>query len=46
MPYYIMYFFAMQEVDAMGKNETVSIDTLGRIAVAMECAFDDIVEIQ
>lgn len=29
----------------MGKNETVSMDTLGRIAAAMECGLDDIVEI-
>lgn len=29
----------------MGKNETVSMDTLVRIAVAMECGFDDIVEV-
>lgn len=29
----------------MGKNETVSMDTLARIAVAMECGLDDIVEV-
>lgn len=29
----------------MGKNETVSMDTLARIAAAMECGLDDIVEI-
>ena len=29
----------------MGKNETVSMDTLARIAAAMECGFDEIVEI-
>ncbi len=30
----------------MGKNETVSMDTLARIAAVMECGLDDIVEIQ
>ena len=29
----------------MGKNETVSMDTLSRIAAAMECGLDDIVEV-
>ena len=29
----------------MGKNEIVSMDTLARIAAAMECGLDDIVEI-
>lgn len=29
----------------MGKNETVSMDTLARIAAAMECGLDDIVEL-
>ena len=29
----------------MGKNETVSMDTLARIAAAMECGLDDIVEV-
>lgn len=29
----------------MGKNETVSMNTLARIAVVMECGLDDIVEI-
>lgn len=29
----------------MGKNVTVSMDTLARIAIAMECGFDNIVEI-
>ena len=29
----------------MGKNETVSMDTLARIAAAMDCGLDDIVEI-
>ncbi len=29
----------------MGKNETVSMDTLARIAAVMKCGFDDIVEI-
>ena len=28
-----------------GKNETVSMDTLARIAAVMECGLDDIVEI-
>lgn len=28
----------------MGKNETVSMDTLGKIASVMECGLDDIVE--
>lgn len=30
----------------MGKNETVSMDTLARIAAVMECGLDDIVEIK
>lgn len=29
----------------MGKNETVSMDTLVRIATAMECGLDNIVEV-
>lgn len=29
----------------MGKNEAVSMETLARIAAAMECELDDIVEI-
>ena len=29
----------------MGKNETVSMETLARIAAVMECGLDDIVEI-
>jgi putative transcriptional regulator len=29
----------------MGKNETVSMDTLARIAAVMECGLDEIVEI-
>lgn len=29
----------------MGKNETVSMDTLAQIAAVMECGLDDIVEI-
>ena len=29
----------------MGKNETVSMDTLARIVAVMECGLDDIVEI-
>lgn len=29
----------------MGKNETVSMDTLARIAAAMECGLDDIVAV-
>lgn len=29
----------------MGKNETVSMDTLVRIAIVMECGLDDIVEV-
>ena len=29
----------------MGKNETVSMDTLARLAAVMECGLDDIVEI-
>ena len=28
-----------------GKNETVSMDTLARIAAVMECGLDDIVEV-
>jgi len=30
----------------MGKNETVSMDTLTKIATALECGLDNIVEIQ
>lgn len=30
----------------MGKNETVSMETLAKIATALECGLDDIVEIQ
>ena len=30
----------------MGKNETVSMDTLARIATAMNCGLDDIVEVK
>ncbi len=29
----------------MGKNETVSMDTLARIAAVMKCGLDDIVEV-
>lgn len=29
----------------MGKNETVSMETLARIAAVMECGLDDIVEV-
>lgn len=29
----------------MGRNETVSMDTLAKIAVVMNCGLDDIVEI-
>ncbi len=29
----------------LGKNETVSMDTLARIAAAMQCGLDDIVEV-
>lgn len=29
----------------MGRNENVSMDTLARIAAAMECGLDDIVEV-
>ena len=29
----------------MGKNETVSMDTLARIAGVMDCGLDDIVEL-
>ena len=29
----------------MGRNETVSMDTLAKIATAMDCGLDDIVEI-
>ncbi len=29
----------------MGKNESVSMDTLARIAAVMECGLDDIVEV-
>ncbi len=30
----------------MGKNETVSMDTLTKITTALECGLDNIVEIQ
>ena len=30
----------------MGKNETVSMDTLAKIVTALQCRLDDIVEIQ
>ena len=30
----------------MGKNETVSVETLAKIATVHECGFDDILEIQ
>ena len=30
----------------MGKNETVSMETLVRIATVMECGLDDIIEMQ
>jgi len=30
----------------MGKNETVSMETLARIAAVMECGLDDIVELE
>ena len=30
----------------MGKNETVSMDTLARIATAMNCGLDDLVEVK
>ena len=30
----------------MGKNETVSVETLAKIATVLECGFDDILEIQ
>ena len=30
----------------MGKNKTVSMDTLIRIAAAMDCSLDDMVEIR
>lgn len=30
----------------MGKNETVSMDTLAKICTALNCGLDDIVEIQ
>lgn len=30
----------------MGKNETVSMDTLAKIVTALQCRIDDIVEIQ
>lgn len=30
----------------MGKNKTVSMDTLVRIAAAMDCSLDDMVEIR
>ena len=29
----------------MGKNESVSMDTLAKIAAVMECGLDDIVEV-
>lgn len=29
----------------MGKNETVSMDTLGKVTAALQCGLDDIVEI-
>lgn len=29
----------------MGKNEAVSMNTLARIAVTMECGIDDIIEV-
>lgn len=29
----------------MGKNETVSTDTLARIAAVMKCGLDDIIEV-
>lgn len=29
----------------MGKNESVSIDTLAKIAAVMDCGFDDMVEV-
>ena len=30
----------------MGKNETVSMDTLAKIVTGLQCRLDDIVEIQ
>ena len=30
----------------MGKNETVSMDTLAKITTALQCGLDDIVEIK
>lgn len=30
----------------MGKNETVSMDTLAKITTALQCGLDDIVEIR
>lgn len=30
----------------MGKNETVSMNTLAKITLALQCGLDDIVEIQ
>lgn len=30
----------------MGKNETVSMDTLAKIATTLQCGLDDIVEIR
>lgn len=30
----------------MGKNETVSMDTLAKITAVLDCGLDDIVEIQ
>lgn len=30
----------------MGKNEPISMDTLAKIAITLECGLDDIVEIQ
>lgn len=32
-------------LDKIGKNETVSMDTLARIAAVIECGLDDIVEV-
>ena len=29
----------------MGKGETISLDSLGKIAIAMQCGLDDIVDI-
>ncbi len=30
----------------MGKNETVSVETLAKVTAALGCGFDDIIEIQ